>query len=172
MSADSARMVLRSRRGRRESGSDAAGLERDDLRHHELERRFRCRCAHRQGEVALGSRSQPDDGAAEDLLRRRESRHRDLSGHDHRSGHRRQADRARCRNRQAGVGSARGVSAGQLHDHDGAAHRQRQSDHRRQRRRNIRRADSSPPSTRRPEASRGGSIRSRAIRRSRSRIRR
>ena len=51
-------------------------------------------------------------------------------------------------NRQADLGSARGVSAGRLHDHDGSAHRQRKSDHRRERRRIGPRADSSPPTMR------------------------
>ena len=58
------------------TGSDAAGLERDALRHHELERRVRGRRADGQREVALGSGSQSGGGAAEDLLRRRESRDR------------------------------------------------------------------------------------------------
>ena len=40
-------MVLRPRCGRRQSGRDAAGVERHDLRHHELERGFRARRTHR-----------------------------------------------------------------------------------------------------------------------------
>ena len=128
-------LVLRPRIRRRRPGSDAAGLERHRLRHHQLERRVRGRRAHRQGALALGSGSESDRRAPEDLLRRRESRHRALRRQDHRAGHRRPAAGARRRDRQAGVGSARRLSAGPPHDHDGAAHRQGQGDHRRQRRR-------------------------------------
>ena len=60
---------------------------------------------------------------------------RHLSRPDHRAGHRRQASGARRGNRQGGVGSAGRISAGPTDDHDGAAHRQGQGDHRRQRRR-------------------------------------
>ena len=61
------------------------------------------------------------------------------------------------RDRQAVVGSARLLPAGQLHHHHGPAHRQRQGDHRRVRRRSIRCAASSPPLTPRP-ARRPGSF--------------
>ena len=71
----------------------------------------------------------------EDLLRRRQSRHRALRREDHRAGHRRPAAGARRRDRQGDLGSARRVSAGPPHDHDGAADRQGQGDHRRERRR-------------------------------------
>ena len=71
----------------------------------------------------------------EDLLRHRESRHRALQRHDHRAGHRRTPVRAGRDDGQAGVGNARGVSAGSVHVDHGAAHRRRQGDHRRVRRR-------------------------------------
>ena len=89
-------------------------------------------------------------------------------GQDHRAGHRRPAAGARRGNRQGGVGSARRVSAGSLHDHDGAAHRQGQGDHRRRAAATSRRADSSTPTTRRPDVARGASTPFPAIRRSRS----
>ena len=72
-----------------------------------------------------------DKRPLQDLLRRRESRPRAVQRQDHRAGHRRAAGGARCDDRQAGVGSARVLSAGQLHAHHGSAHRQGKSDHRR-----------------------------------------
>ena len=45
-------------RRRRQPGSNAAVLERHDLQPHQLEHRIRCRRAHRQREVALGSGSE------------------------------------------------------------------------------------------------------------------
>ncbi len=110
-------------------------FERHDLLDHQLEHRVRRRRAHRKGALALGSRSQPDCGVPEDLLRRGESRPRDLQEPDHRAHHRRPAGSAECDDRESRLGNARGVSAGELHPHDGAAHRQGQSDHRRGRRR-------------------------------------
>ena len=120
----------------------------------------------------MGSAGQSAGGAARDLLRRRQSRDRDLPGTDHRAGDRRTSAGARRRNRPAGVGIACRVSAGPLHHHDGAAHRERESDHRRERRRSpdarilrrLRRDD-------RADAP-GASTPCPAIRRSRSRIRR
>ena len=68
--------------------------ERDALQHHQLEHRLRGGCAHRQGKVALGSGSEPCRRAAQDLLRRGESRHRDVRRQHHRSRDRRAAGRA------------------------------------------------------------------------------
>ena len=77
-------------------------------------------------------------------------------------------DRARTRKPgKLGVGIARCLSAGRLHAHHGAAHRQGQSDHRRERRRSIRCADSSTPTTPRPASAPGASTPFRAIPRSR-----
>ena len=53
--------------------------ERRHLQHHQLEHRLRRRRAHRQGEVALGSGSEPDRLSAQDLLRHREPRARDCT---------------------------------------------------------------------------------------------
>ena len=60
-------------------------VEQHALRHHHLERGLRARRPHRQGVVALGSGSEPDRGAAEDLLRHREPRRRALQRPDHRA---------------------------------------------------------------------------------------
>src|ERR1041385_8169141 len=68
--------------GRRHPGSNAAVLERHALWHHKLERRLCCRCAHREGTLAVGSGSQSSRGPAENLLRGCESRHCHLSGKD------------------------------------------------------------------------------------------
>ena len=166
-------VVLRDGRRRRQSGRHAADVEQHALRHHDLERRVRARRAHRQGTVALGSaRSNQPTVRPEDLLRHRESRHRALQRHDHRAVDRRPPVRARRHDRQAGVGNARRLSAGSVHAHDGAAHREGQGDHRRVRRRQadaraVRRA-----SMRRPASWRGASTPCPAIRRSRSRTRR
>ena len=72
-------VVLRRRHRRRQPGSHAAGLERHHLQHHQLERRLRGRRPHRQGEMALGPGSQSGKRAPGHLLRRGESRPRDLS---------------------------------------------------------------------------------------------
>ncbi len=122
---------LRGGRGRRQSGRYAAGVEQHALRHHHLERSLRARRQNRQGAVALGSGSEPDRRAPQDLLRHRESRRRDLQRHDHRARDRRTAGLARRAYRQAALGSARGLSAGLVHAHHGAAHRRRQGHHRR-----------------------------------------
>ena len=90
-------------------------VQRHPLRHHQLEHRVRRRRAHRQGEVALGSGSEPYRRAAQSLLRHRESRHRDVRRQYHRSRDRRAADRAEHGNREAGLGIARFLHPGQLH---------------------------------------------------------
>ena len=97
---------------------------------------YRRRRPHRQRKMALGSRSQsgqrsrPRSAAASSIAASRIYNGKIIAPViDGR------LDRARRRNRQAGLGIARGLPAGQLHAHHGAAHRQRQSDHRRRRRR-------------------------------------
>jgi PQQ-dependent dehydrogenase (methanol/ethanol family) len=71
-------LVVRRWPGRRQSGGDSAGLERHALWHHELERGFRRRCAHRQRTLAVGSGSEPDGGVPKSLLRGCESRLGDI----------------------------------------------------------------------------------------------
>ena len=68
-------------RRRRQPGRHAASVEQHPLRHHHLERCIRAGRPNRQRNMALGSGSKPDRGAAEDLLRHREPRHRALQRH-------------------------------------------------------------------------------------------
>ncbi len=118
-------MLLRSRRRRRWAGSHTSGFEWHDLRNHQLEYCFCRRCDDMQGTLALGSRSESGDRPFEDLLRCRQSGPRDLSGHDHRSRDRWQAAGSQRRHRQTSLGITRRLPAGQLHDHHGAAYRER-----------------------------------------------
>ncbi len=103
--------------------------------HHELER---CRLAVDARTGKERWRWDPEvnqhRGSSENLLRCRQSGNRDLSGQGHCARYRRASRSSRCRDGQAGVGSARRLPSRQLHDNDGPAHRERQSHRRRERR--------------------------------------
>ena len=110
--------------------------------------------------------------ASGDLLRQRESWYRALQRHDHRALHRRPVVRAERADGQAGVGNAHRLSARPVHTDHGAAYRERESDHRRGRRRPANARPVRRTSMRRRASSCGASTRCLAIRRSRMRAKR
>ena len=129
------RLVLRSEVGRRRTGSHAARRQRRHLRHHQLERRHCRRRAHRQEKWRWDpwvNQTQVRPEICCGVVNRGLAIYQ---GTGLRAGDRRPAAGARRGHRQGGLGIARGVPAGSLHADDGAADRQGQGDHRRERRR-------------------------------------
>ena len=126
---------LRSDAAHRGAGVDAAGHRRRHVRHERVEQGVRARCDNRSAALDLrpeGARP----GRRQRLLRRRESRRRGVEGPGVPRHARRPPGRARCRHRQAGLGSDHRPAGAALHHHRRAAGREGQGAHRQRRRGN------------------------------------